>query len=67
MIGDLCGRHDYLGESGIGAYYYPDEIFGDWVSSRFPWHAYCGDIDLLGWRNLSHYRVCYNTTRSFMA
>jgi beta-galactosidase len=65
VIGDFVWTAiDYLGESGIGAYYYPDEDFSEhWVSSRFPWHgAYCGDIDLLGWRKpVSHYRsMLYN-------
>lgn len=65
VIGDFVWTAiDYLGESGIGAYYYPDEDHGEhWESSRFPWHgAYCGDIDLLGWRKpVSHYRsMLYN-------
>lgn len=51
---------DYLGESGIGRYYYqPSEPGGQhWEKPHFPWHgAYCGDIDLTGWRKpISHYR-----------
>ena len=34
-----------------------------WQSDRYPWHgAYCGDIDLTGWRKpISHYRsLLYN-------
>ncbi len=65
IIGDFVWTAmDYLGESGIGGYYYPDENFGEhWESKRYPWHgAYCGDIDLLGWRKpISHYRsMLYN-------
>ncbi|WP_421879099.1 glycoside hydrolase family 2 TIM barrel-domain containing protein [Marinoscillum sp.] len=60
IIGDFVWTAmDYLGESGIGAYYYPDEKADEhWVSDRYPWHgAYCGDIDLTGWRKpISHYR-----------
>lgn len=60
IIGDFVWTAmDYLGESGIGAYYYPgEEAVNHWVNKRFPWHgAYCGDIDLTGWRKpISHYR-----------
>ena len=52
---------DYLGESTIGRTYYegkeaPGEHYE--VSPAFPWHgAYCGDIDLTGWRKpISHWR-----------
>ena len=54
---------DYLGESGIGRYVYPGE---HWEGNLFPWHgAYCGDIDLTGWRKpISHYRdMLWNNTR----
>ena len=52
---------DYLGETGIGRNFYADrEKPGEhWVDiPQFPWHgAYCGDIDLTGWRKpISHYR-----------
>ena len=65
IIGDFVWTAlDYIGESGIGAYYYPGEEAAEhWQSERFPWHgAYCGDIDLLGWRKpISHYRsMLYN-------
>ncbi len=60
IIGDFVWTAiDYLGESGIGAYYYPgEEAVDHWINNRFPWHgAYCGDIDLTGWRKpISHYR-----------
>ncbi|MBN1952696.1 MAG: DUF4982 domain-containing protein [Bacteroidales bacterium] len=60
IIGDFVWTAiDYLGEAGIGAYYYPGEDADEhWQSDRFPWHgAYCGDIDLTGWRKpISHYR-----------
>lgn len=65
IIGDFVWTAlDYLGESGIGRYYYPRELEGQhWERDLFPWHgAYCGDIDLTGWRKpISHYRsMLYN-------
>lgn len=65
IIGDFVWTAmDYLGESGIGRYYYPGEPDGQhWEKNFFPWHgAYCGDIDLTGWRKpISHYRdLLYN-------
>jgi beta-galactosidase len=65
IIGDFVWTAiDYLGESGIGACYYPGENGGEhWQGERFPWHgAYCGDIDITGWRKpISHYRsMLYN-------
>jgi beta-galactosidase len=67
IIGDFVWTAlDYLGESGIGRYYYPGEAEGEhWQGDFFPWHgAYCGDIDLTGWRKpISHYRdLLYNDT-----
>ena len=67
IIGDFVWTAlDYLGESGIGRWYYSDEKPGEhWESDLFPWHAaYCGDIDLTGWRKpVSHYRnMLYNNT-----
>ncbi|WP_107821555.1 sugar-binding domain-containing protein [Mangrovibacterium marinum] len=60
IIGDFVWTAmDYLGESSIGRYYYPGEPDGQhWERNFFPWHgAYCGDIDLIGWRKpISHYR-----------
>lgn len=60
IIGDFVWTAmDYLGESGIGRYFYPDEPKGEhYEADLFPWHgAYCGDIDLTGWRKpISHYR-----------
>ncbi|HQV31352.1 MAG TPA: glycoside hydrolase family 2 TIM barrel-domain containing protein [Calditrichia bacterium] len=65
VIGDFVWTAmDYLGESGIGRYYYPGEPDGQhWELDLYPWHgAYCGDIDLTGWRKpISHYRsMLYN-------
>ncbi|MDE5880824.1 MAG: DUF4982 domain-containing protein, partial [Muribaculaceae bacterium] len=65
IIGDFVWTGlDYLGESGIGRYYYKGEIEGEhWQNKQWPWHgAYCGDIDLTGWRKpISHYRdMLYN-------
>jgi beta-galactosidase len=66
VIGDFVWTAmDYLGESGIGRYYYSGDVPGEhWENNFFPWHgAYCGDIDLIGWRKpISHYRsMLYNT------
>lgn len=67
VIGDFVWTAmDYLGESGIGRWYYSGEAPGQhWENELFPWHgAYCGDIDLIGWRKpISHYRsLLYNNT-----
>jgi len=67
IIGDFVWTAlDYLGESGIGRWYYSGETPGEhWEADLFPWHAaYCGDIDLIGWRKpISHYRsILHNTT-----
>jgi len=60
VIGDIVWTAiDYLGESSIGRNVYPGEQKGEhYEHDYFPWHgAYCGDIDLLGWRKpISHYR-----------
>ncbi|SCW80931.1 beta-galactosidase [Mucilaginibacter sp. NFR10] len=65
IIGDFVWTAiDYLGESGIGRWYYSGDVPGEhWENDFFPWHgAYCGDIDLTGWRKpISHYRsMLYN-------
>ncbi|SKC63561.1 glycoside hydrolase family 2 TIM barrel-domain containing protein [Ohtaekwangia koreensis] len=67
IIGDFVWTAmDYLGESGIGRWYYSGEAPGQhWENEFFPWHgAYCGDLDLIGWRKpISHYRsLLYNNT-----
>jgi beta-galactosidase len=73
IIGDFVWTAlDYLGESGIGRYYYPGETPGEhWQGDFYPWHgAYCGDIDLIGWRKPgSHYRniLWNNTEKLYMA
>lgn len=60
VIGDFVwSALDYLGEAGIGRVFPPDqEAKKHWEKEMFPWHgAYCGDIDLTGWRKpVSHYR-----------
>lgn len=65
IIGDFVWTSiDYLGESGIGRYYYKGESEGEhYQRDHFPWHgAYCGDIDLTGWRKpISHYRNLLHT------
>ncbi len=67
IIGDFVWTAlDYLGESSIGRWYYSGDVPGEhWEHDFFPWHgAYCGDIDLIGWRKpISHYRsMLYNNT-----
>ena len=61
VVGDIVWTGlDYLGESGIGRYYYTGEREGEsWIEGGQPeWHgAYCGDVDITGWRKpISHYR-----------
>jgi len=60
VIGDFVWTAmDYLGESGIGRWYYEGEPAKEpWEGPMFPNHAaYCGDIDLVGHRKpISHYR-----------
>ena len=61
IVGDIVWTGlDYLGESGIGRYYYEGERPGEhYVAGGQPdWHgAYCGDVDITGWRKpVSHYR-----------
>ncbi len=68
ILGDFVWTAmDYLGESGIGRYYYNGEQAGEhWDANHFPWHgAYCGDIDLIGHRKpISYYReMLYNDSR----
>ena len=65
IIGDIVWTGlDYLGESGIGQFYYEDETAGEhYLRPHFPFHgAYCGDVDITGWRKpISHYRdMLYN-------
>lgn len=65
IIGDFVWTAiDYLGESGIGRFYYEGESEGEhYERNQYPWHgAYCGDVDLTGWRKpISHYReILYN-------
>ena len=60
VVGDFVWTGiDYLGESGIGRYYYEGDVPSEhWERPLYPWHAaYCGDIDLTGLRKpISHYR-----------
>lgn len=60
IIGDFVWTGiDYLGESGIGRFYYEGQPAGEhYQGVMFPNHgAYCGDIDLTGWRKpISYYR-----------
>ncbi|MBQ7443526.1 MAG: DUF4982 domain-containing protein [Bacteroidaceae bacterium] len=60
VVGDFVWTAiDYIGESGIGRWYYDGDTPGEhYERPLFPWHAaYCGDIDLTGRRKpVSHYR-----------
>lgn len=60
VIGDFVWSvMDYLGESGIGRVYPTgEEPRKHWEGSHWPWRgAYCGDLDLIGWRKpISYYR-----------
>jgi hypothetical protein len=51
VIGDFVWTgYDYLGEASIGWLGYPHE------GSFYPWtHAYCGDIDICGWKRPQSY------------
>ncbi len=65
ILGDFVWTAlDYLGESGIGCWYYTGESSAFHARTElFPYHsAYCGDVDLTGWRKpISHYRsMLYN-------
>ena len=68
IIGDFVWTSlDYLGEAGIGRFYYKGESEGEhYHRPQYPWHgAYCGDIDITGWRKpISHYRdLLYNANK----
>jgi beta-galactosidase len=57
VIGDFVWTgYDYIGEAALGRTAW-DGVKGD-TSTAWPWTvAYCGDIDLCGWRRApSHYR-----------
>ena len=60
IIGDFVWTGlDYLGESGIGRWYYQGDVEGEhYQRPLYPWHAaYCGDVDLTGRRKpISFYR-----------
>ncbi len=72
IIGDFVWTGiDYIGESGIGRYYYEGDVPGEsWERPLYPWHAaYCGDIDLVGQRKpISFYRsLLWNGGQTAMA
>lgn len=60
IIGDFVWTSlDYIGESGIGRYWYDGDPAGEhYQRPLWPWHAaYCGDIDLTGYlKPVGHYR-----------
>lgn len=67
VIGDYVWTAiDYIGESGIGRYWYEGDPEGEhYHRPLWPWHnAYCGDIDIIGQRKpISYYReILYSQT-----
>lgn len=65
VLGDFVWTGlDYIGESGIGRFYYEGDPEGEhWERPLWPWHnSYCGDIDIIGQRKpISYYReMLYN-------
>ncbi|WP_269235569.1 sugar-binding domain-containing protein [Flavobacterium flavigenum] len=70
IIGDFVWTAmDYLGESGIGRYYYKGDVKGEhYERDLFPWHgAYCGDIDLIGMRKpISYYREMLYSSKKML-
>lgn len=60
VIGDFVWTGiDYIGESGIGRYWYEGDPEGEhYERPLWPWHnSYCGDIDIIGHRKpISYYR-----------
>lgn len=73
IVGDFVWTAiDYLGESGIGRYWYEGDVPGEhFQRPLYPWHgAYCGDIDLTGvTKPIGHYRnlLWNDTERLYMA
>ena len=72
IIGDFVWTGlDYVGESGIGRYYYEGDVAGEgWERPLYPGHAaYCGDVDLTGLRKpISYYRsMLWNGGKTYMA
>ncbi len=60
VVGDFVWTGiDYIGESGIGRYWYEGDPEGEhYHRPLWPWHnSYCGDIDIIGTRKpISYYR-----------
>jgi beta-galactosidase len=59
ILGDFVWTAlDYLGESGIGRYYLPDQRnINHGTNQQFPYHgAYCGDVDITGFRKPISYQ-----------
>ncbi|EFA43120.1 glycosyl hydrolase family 2, sugar binding domain protein [Hallella bergensis DSM 17361] len=73
VVGDFVWTSiDYLGESGIGRWWYEDDVPGEhYERPLYPWHAsYCGDIDFIGWlKPIGHYRnmLWNNDEKLYMA
>ena len=73
VIGDIVWTGlDYIGESGIGRYYYEGQTPGEhYQHDQWPYHgAYCGDVDITGLRKpVSYYRdmLWNNNPQLYMA
>jgi len=70
IVGDFVWTGlDYIGESGIGRWWYEGETPGEhYQRDLYPWHgSYCGDIDLIGFsKPIAHYRNILHGTAEKM-
>lgn len=77
VVGDFVWTGiDYIGESGIGRYYYEGQVSGEhFHRDLWPWHgSQCGDIDIIGqpkpisrYRDILHNVVADSVPEVYMA
>lgn len=77
VVGDFVWTGiDYIGESGIGRYYYEGQVPGEhFHRDLWPWHgSQCGDIDIIGqpkpisrYRDILHNFVADSVPEVYMA
>lgn len=77
VVGDFVWTGiDYIGESGIGRYYYEGQVPGEhFHRDLWPWHgSQCGDIDIIGqpkpisrYRDILHNVVADSVPEVYMA
>lgn len=77
VVGDFVWPGiDYIGESGIGRYYYEGQVPGEhFHRDLWPWHgSQCGDIDIIGqpkpisrYRDILHNVVADSVPEVYMA